>query len=358
MKALSDGGGLNLMRIRVALLLVFVFIALSRFATIRVKDEITMAIPSFNEHTSLLYSCESQDFKAYTHSRTLKEEEALGGLDEVIYDPIRGENALVKWTKGNFLRENGRVTSRPNTWLYSVSRRSPPLNSCRSRQLAVAVLNNFLHSAYSSIAEFANSEFAKTVRILNTESRGALTDTLSRGICGWSSSEDCPFISSEYFGSTHKAGQFYHYRKQNKHVRHEDLRSTSFEDSSLDLILSTEVFEHIPNPYIAFQEIHRILKPNGMHIFTVPFNANIKEDEVYAELVDGELRWKGEPLYHVDSMRVEGVPVFQIFGQEMASNLCKIGFKVEVHSIHNMPSVGILGEGAIVFTLVKIDVDQ
>ena len=177
MKALCDGGGLNLRRIRVALLLVFVFIALSRFATIRVKDEITMAIPSFNEHTSLLYSCESQDFKAYTHSRTLKEEEALGGLDEVIYDPIRGENALVKWTKGNFLRENGRVTSRPNTWLYSVSRRSPPLNSCRSRQLAVAVLNNFLHSAYSSIAEFANSEFAKTVRILNTESRGALTDT-------------------------------------------------------------------------------------------------------------------------------------------------------------------------------------
>ena len=112
--------------------------------------------------------------------------------------------------------------------------------------------------------------------------------------------------------------------------------------------------EHIPDLYKAFHEVHRVLKPNGKHIFTVPFNANNKEDEAHAELFNGELRWKGEPLYHVGSMRVEGVPVFQIFGQEMASNLCKMGFKVEVKEIRNMPTVGILGEGAIYFVIEKI----
>lgn len=260
---------LRTFRYVIVLLFLVIYTVLRKSATIRVEDEMK---PSFNAHTDILYSCESQDFKVYTHTRSAKEEEALNGLVEVIHDPIRGENASIRWTKGNFLRENGRIISRPSTALYSISRRSPPLNSCRTRQLAVAMLSDFLHNRYSSIAEFANSEFAKTLRILNTESRGALAETLSRGICGWSTGENCPFISSEYFGSTHKAGQFYYYQKQNKHVRHEDLRSTSFDDNSLDLITSTEVFEHIPDPYYAFKEICRILKPKGMHIFTVPFN--------------------------------------------------------------------------------------
>ena len=215
------------------------------------------------------------------------------------------------------------------------------------------MLSDFLDDSYTSIAEFANSEYAKTLRILNTESRGALTDTLGHGICGWRSGKYCSFISSEYFGSTYKAGQFYFYDKEKKLVRHEDLRQTSFGNNTLDLIMSTEVFEHIPDPYKAFREVHRILKPNGKHIFTVPFDANTIKDEAHAELFDGELRWRGKPLYHVDSMRAEGVPVFQIFGQEMASNLCKMGFKVEVKQLYNMPAVGILGEGAIYFVIEK-----
>jgi ubiquinone/menaquinone biosynthesis C-methylase UbiE len=42
-------------------------------------------------------------------------------------------------------------------------------------------------------------------------------------------------------------------------------------DQSVDIILLTDVLEHIPDLYKAFQEFTRILKPNGKIILTCPF---------------------------------------------------------------------------------------
>ena len=77
----------------VALLLV-VLIALSR-ASICAEDHIPW-LSHLLMSTLTLYSCEMQDIKEYKHTRTAKEREALEGLVEVIYDPIRGENAFIK----------------------------------------------------------------------------------------------------------------------------------------------------------------------------------------------------------------------------------------------------------------------
>ena len=113
------------------------------------------------------------------------------------------------------------------------------------------------------------------------------------------------------------------------------------------------MFEDIPDPHKAFGEVHRVLKPRGKHIFTVPFLANKEKDDVHAELIGGKVMWKGEPLFEVDSVRAEGIPVFQIFGRGMASNLCNMGFKVKVKALRNMPALEILGEGAVYFVAEK-----
>jgi len=42
-------------------------------------------------------------------------------------------------------------------------------------------------------------------------------------------------------------------------------------DGTIDCALATEVFEHCAQPEVVMNEIHRILKPNGMLFFTVPF---------------------------------------------------------------------------------------
>jgi len=44
-----------------------------------------------------------------------------------------------------------------------------------------------------------------------------------------------------------------------------------FKDASIDIVLSSEVMEHIPEPNLFLQEIYRVLSPNGLLIMTTPF---------------------------------------------------------------------------------------
>lgn len=44
-----------------------------------------------------------------------------------------------------------------------------------------------------------------------------------------------------------------------------------FAASSFDLVLSSQVLEHVTDPWRCVEEIHRILKPEGYLIFSVPF---------------------------------------------------------------------------------------
>jgi SAM-dependent methyltransferase len=50
-----------------------------------------------------------------------------------------------------------------------------------------------------------------------------------------------------------------------------DISSIPQPDSSFDVILCTEVFEHIPHPLDALKEFSRLLKPGGYLILTAPF---------------------------------------------------------------------------------------
>lgn len=56
-----------------------------------------------------------------------------------------------------------------------------------------------------------------------------------------------------------------------------DAYQTNLDDSSCDVVLCTEVLEHLEEPQRAIQEIHRILKHKGKVILTVPFFWHIHE---------------------------------------------------------------------------------
>lgn len=50
-----------------------------------------------------------------------------------------------------------------------------------------------------------------------------------------------------------------------------DITDVPEPDASFDLILCSEVFEHLPNPLAALDEFARLLKPGGKLIVTAPF---------------------------------------------------------------------------------------
>lgn len=50
-----------------------------------------------------------------------------------------------------------------------------------------------------------------------------------------------------------------------------DGKTIPFENDSFDVVLCTEVLEHVENPDLFLTEIHRVLKKDGTLILTVPF---------------------------------------------------------------------------------------
>ena len=56
-------------------------------------------------------------------------------------------------------------------------------------------------------------------------------------------------------------------------VIHYDGRRLPFETGSFDHLLCTEVLEHCPEPEQTVREAHRVLKPGGTAMFTVPWSA-------------------------------------------------------------------------------------
>jgi SAM-dependent methyltransferase len=182
-----------------------------------------------------------------------------------------------------------------------------------------------------------NFRFKAGYSIYNVESNGALHRALAR---------HSGYVCSEYFGAEYASGQVV------GGIRHENLQRLSFADRSFDLVLTSDVLEHVPEPYLAHREILRVLKPDGRHIFTVPYDQSAERDEVRARLVEGKIEYFAEPLYHGDPVRPEeGVLVWTIFGRGMLDALRDIGFKMEVLTF-NEPHLGIVG-GAVVFEATK-----
>lgn len=72
-------------------------------------------------------------------------------------------------------------------------------------------------------------------------------------------------------------------------VQNEDLTKLTFKDNSFDLILSSDVLEHLYDIEGAFRESLRVLRPGGVHIFTIPNDypfPNLTQKRV--DMVDGE----------------------------------------------------------------------
>jgi len=205
-------------------------------------------------------------------------------------------------------------------------------SSNRQRQVA------FIVRRFYGLPNHGQITFNRELVIYNTETSGALHQQLTR---------HASYFASEYFGPQFRPGEKVGGR------RHEDLQNLSFENNTLGLVLSSDVLEHMPDPYKAHAEIHRALKPGGRHIFTVPFDDQVFQDQVRASLMNGKLVHHMPPAYHGDPLNPdEGILVYRIFALEMLVRLNQIGFNTRLHVLHE-PECGIVGPGALVFEAVK-----
>jgi len=208
----------------------------------------------------------------------------------------------------------------------------------RNRQVAFVAAGAVAERTGRRIRSLADVRAVDDLVVYNTEAQGSLHDQLAtmRG-----------YLCSEYLGPGHEPGEVV------GGTTHQDLVALSYADASIDLVLSSDVFEHVPEPYAAHAEVHRVLKPGGHHVFTVPFHQHAFADDVRARIGDdGEVELLADAIYHDDPVRPEGVLVFTIFGLEMLVRLDELGFETRFFRLYR-PERGIVGPNALVFDAVK-----
>ncbi len=123
-------------------------------------------------------------------------------------------------------------------------------------------------------------------------------------------------------------------------VRAEDLAHLSYPDESFDLIVTSETLEHVLDLDTVLGEIHRVLVPGGLHIFTVPVVWERPVTRVRARTVDGEIRHLLAPSYHgrADATSAD-LLVTHEFGADLPNILRARGFEVDCVRSPDNPAV-------------------
>ena len=102
-------------------------------------------------------------------------------------------------------------------------------------------------------------------------------------------------------------------------VRCENMEKLSFENESVDLHITQDVFEHLFDPVAAFREIARTLRPGGAHIFTTPLeNKEAPTQSCARREADGTLVQLIEPArYHANPVSSKGSLVTMLWGYDI-----------------------------------------
>lgn len=155
------------------------------------------------------------------------------------------------------------------------------------------------------------------------------------------------YISSEYLEGDLTSGTY-----QNN-MMHVDCQNTHFKDNSLDIILSSDVMEHVPCPQNALKEAFRILKNGGHYIYTAPFYQHRFTNEIRATLeTDGVIAHHKKPWYHDDPLRPAGALVYTVFAPEHLCEIEALGFQAKLYQVYS-PLRGILGQNGMVIVATK-----
>ena len=131
-------------------------------------------------------------------------------------------------------------------------------------------------------------------------------------------------LESEYFGPGAAPGSTH--PRPGGLVQHQDMTASTHADASIDLIVHSEVLEHVPDDGAALRDHFRILRPGGAVVFTVPFFVQLDRTYPLAWL-DGEGRtvFDGEPVYHGD--RITGaILTYHMHGWDLLTRLREAGF--------------------------------
>lgn len=146
--------------------------------------------------------------------------------------------------------------------------------------------------------------------------------------------ETCNSYTKTYFSISDTLGSV-----NSSGARCEDITNLTFENNSVDIIISSDVLEHVDDFEAAISETERVLRPGGFHLFTVPtsagaengFAVNSETTVKRAKLLDdGSIKHYLTPQYHGDPLNPAGILAFWSFGLDLPKLFSRENLEISI----------------------------
>ena len=211
--------------------------------------------------------------------------------DKVVYQGL----CSICGKKGEFAPREGLST-----------RESYPCPHCRAslrwRDQAAIVLDEFGKGLSISLANLAASGRLDAIDIFEPALKGPFVNAF----------KNLPRYVRSYYWPDMALGE-----KDANGVRNEDLTRLTFADDSFDLVITSDVMEHVYDYKAAFAQVLRVLKLGGIHVFSIPTDWPLPEvSEARVRVVDGVEEHIKPARYHTSG---DGTPciVYTDFGADL-----------------------------------------
>jgi SAM-dependent methyltransferase len=99
-----------------------------------------------------------------------------------------------------------------------------------------------------------------------------------------------------------------------------NLEKIGFPDNYFDIVLTSDVMEHVRDIDAAHREIARILKVGGKYIFTVPYDPTCLTHHILVDTQHSVDRHLVKPQYHGDPIN-GGIIAYRVFGKAIYADL-------------------------------------
>jgi SAM-dependent methyltransferase len=143
------------------------------------------------------------------------------------------------------------------------------------------------------------------------------------------------------------------------HVTNQNLEELTFPDNTFDIVITSDVMEHVRLDDRAHQEIRRVLIPGGIYIFTVPHSRSRHETLVRVTVTDpsdlAKDQFLTEKEYHGDAnSEVDRALSYRTYGTDLDEALQRLGFAVD-YSCQDLPELGIMATELFYCRLSNLD---
>jgi SAM-dependent methyltransferase len=192
----------------------------------------------------------------------------------------------------------------------------------------------------ASLAELEGQSSARRLRVYDTQVPFRVSN------CAYPI-PDClarlPWIDLEI--SRHETGQPPGTRLDAR-TSFQNLEALTFPDASFDIVITSDVMEHVRLHDRAHREIARVVKSGGIYLFTVPHFRHRRETFSRVQIVDPDDPstdvYLYEKEYHGDQNAEDGLALsYRLYGTDLDEQLDALGFDVE-YTKQDMPALGIV----------------